>query len=111
MCIERGTVERVATVANEKALFVTLVDRIPWFDAHWSQFFAEFDWFVVTTSCLDTYISRYGDFCANDDDDDDDDDTTDYFTPCACARGNNKAEHNTELYSLVTLYIIASCCM
>ena len=84
MCIERGTVDRVATVANEKALFVTLVDRIPWFDAHWSQFFAEFDWFVVTTSCLDTYISRYGDFCANDNNDD----TTDYFTSCACAWGN-----------------------
>ena len=36
-------------------------------------------------SRLDAYISRYGYFCANDDDDD----TTDYFTPCACARGNN----------------------
>ena len=32
------------------------------------------------------YISRYGDFCAHDNDDNDD--TTDYFTPCACARGN-----------------------
>ena len=63
---------------------MTLVDRIPRFDAHWSHFFAEFDWFVVLTSRLDAYISRYGDFCANDDDD-----TTDYFTPCACARGNN----------------------
>ena len=31
-------------------------------------------------SRLDAYISRNGDFCANDD-------TTDYFTPCACARG------------------------
>ena len=28
-------------------------------------------------SCLDAYISRYGDFCINDNDDD----TTDYFTP------------------------------
>ena len=33
-------------------------------------------------SRLDAYISRNGDFCANDDD------TTDYFTHCACARGN-----------------------
>ena len=32
-----------------------------------------------------TYISRYGDFCANNDNDD----TTDYFTPCACAWGND----------------------
>ena len=77
----------MATVANKKALFVTLVDSIPWFDARWSQFFAEFDWFVVITSCLDAYISRYGDFCANDNNDDNDD-TTDYFTPYACARGN-----------------------
>ena len=38
-------------------------------------------------SRLDAYISRYGDFCANDNNDDNDD-TTDYFTPCACARGN-----------------------
>ena len=44
-------------------------------------------------SCLDAYISRYGDFCAHDDNDDNDDnndnDTTNYFTPCACVRGNN----------------------
>ena len=73
----------VATVANKKALFVTLVDRIPQFDAHWSQFFAEFDWLVMITSRLDAYISRYGDFCANDNDN-----TIDYLTPCACTRGN-----------------------
>ena len=43
----------------------------------------------MITSCLDAYISRYGDFCANDNNDNDDNnDTTDYFTPCACARGN-----------------------
>ena len=36
-------------------------------------------------SRLDVYISRYGNFCAHDDNDNDD--TTDYFTPCACARG------------------------
>ena len=40
---------------------------------------------TASVDCLDAYIiSRYGDFCANDNDDD----TTDYFTPCACARGN-----------------------
>ena len=43
---------------------------------------------IVLTSCLDVYISRYGDFCAHDDNDDNNNDTTDYFTPCACARGN-----------------------
>ena len=71
-------------VANKKALFVKLVDRIPRFDTRWSQFFAEFDSFFMIMSRLDAYISRYGDFCANNDNDD----TTDYFTPCACARGN-----------------------
>ena len=74
----------VATVANKKALFVMLVDRIPRFDAHWSQFFAEFDWFVVITNRLDAYISRYGDFCANDNNDND---TTDYFTPLRMRAG------------------------
>ena len=47
----------------DKALFVMLMNHIPWFDAHWSQFFAKF---VVLTGHLDTYISRYGDFYAND---------------------------------------------
>ena len=44
----------------------------------------------MLTSRLDAYISRYGDFCAHDDnnDNDDDDNNNDYFTPCACARGN-----------------------
>ena len=67
----------VATVANKKALFVTFVDRIPWFDAHWSQFFAKVDWFIVLKSRLDAYISGYGNFCA----DDNNNDATDYFTP------------------------------
>ena len=47
---------------------------------------------IMLTSRLDAYISRYGDFCAhndNDNDNDSDNDTTDYFTPCACARGND----------------------
>ena len=77
----------VATMANKKALFMTLVDCIPQFDAHWSHFFAEFDWFVVLTSRLDAYISRYGDFCANDNDNDNDNDTTDYFTPLRMRAG------------------------
>ena len=38
----------------------------------------------MLTSRLDAYISRYGDFCANNNNDD----TTDYFTPYACMRGN-----------------------
>ena len=100
-------------VANKKALFVTRVDRIPQFDAHWSHFFAEFDWFIVLTSRLDAYISRYGDFCANDNDNDNnnDDDTTDYFTPCACARGNNiwpivlqyKGDHMVQRRALIKM--------
>jgi hypothetical protein len=34
----------VAKMGNKKALFVTLVDSIPQFEAYWSQFFARFDW-------------------------------------------------------------------
>ena len=90
-------------VANKKAIFVTLLDRIPRFEAHWSQFFAKFDWFVVITSRLDASILRYVDFCANDNDNDDnnDDDTTDYFTPCACARGKNVQAISTCPYMIM----------
>ena len=63
----------------EMLLSCTMISA--WFKAHWSQFFAKFDWFVELTSHIDTNISRYGNFCANNDDDDDDGDTTDYFTP------------------------------
>jgi hypothetical protein len=65
----------------QKALFVTLMDRVSWFQAHWSQFFAEFDWFIVLTSCSDAYTSKSADFCANND-------ATECFTPSACAQGN-----------------------
>ena len=73
------------------------MDCVSRFDAHGSQFFAEFDWFIVLTSCLDTYILRYGDFCANDDDNDDD--TTDYFIPCVCAWSNKYRGYIIESYS------------
>ena len=77
----------MANVANKKA---------PVCDAHGSYpsiwytqkpVFAKFDWFVVLTSCLNAYISKYGDFCANDNDDDDNNNTTNYFTPCTCVQG------------------------
>ena len=84
-----GTVDRCGYGGQQKAAICDTRGPYPRFDAHWSQFFAEFDWFVVITSRLDAYISRYGDFCANDNNGDDNDDTTDYFTPCACARGND----------------------
>ena len=60
------------------------MDRAYQFDGHWSQFFAEFDWFVVLMSCLDVYISRYGNFYAHDDDNDN---MTDYFTPLRMRAG------------------------
>ena len=69
----------MATVANKKALSVTLVDRVPRFDSHCSP---EFDWFVVLTSRLDTYMAI---FVANDNDknNNNNDDTTGYFSPHA----------------------------
>ena len=60
LCIEQVL---LIGVANKKALFVTSVD--------WSQVFTKFDWLVLT-SRLDSYISRYGDFCANNNDNDND---------------------------------------
>ena len=63
-------------MTNKKALFKTLVDCVPRFDAHGSQYFTKFYRFVMLMNHLDTNIS---DFCANDD-------MTDYFTLCACAR-------------------------
>ena len=53
----------------------------------------------MLTSRLDAYISRYGDFCANNDD------TTDYFTPLAHARGvimdNYSIHHIVEVKDLL----------
>ena len=58
-------------------------------------------------SCLDAYISTYyGDFCANDNDDDNNN-TTDYFTPCACARGNENYLYGRSLckkYNMIKDY-------
>ena len=75
----------MAMVVNKKALFEMLMDHVPRFEAYWSQFFDELDWFVLLTSRIDANISRYGDFCANDCYNDN---TTDYlnYTPCAVAR-------------------------
>ena len=62
----------------------------------------------MLTSCLDAYILRYGDFCAHDDNDDNDNnDTTDYFTPCACARGN-EATRDVVIVSFISrFYVVA----
>ena len=38
------------------------------FEAYSSQFFTNFDKFVVLMSRSDAYISRSGDFCVDDDD-------------------------------------------
>ena len=41
-----------ATVANKKALFVTLMDRVPHLKHIETSFFDKFDWFIVLTSRL-----------------------------------------------------------
>ena len=43
----------MATMANKKMLFVTFEDRAKRFKAHSSQFFADFDLFIVLTSFSD----------------------------------------------------------
>ena len=52
--------------------------------------FVTFDRWVAISTLPNAYSLRIGDFCAYDNDDDDNDDKTDYFTPCACARGKYK---------------------
>ena len=72
----------VATMANKMTLFVTFVDRAKQFEAHSSQFFADFDSLVAQ-------MPRSGDFCGDHDNRQTDrqiDRQTDYFTH-ACARG------------------------
>ena len=83
----------VATMANKKGLFMTLVDCIPRFDAHRSQCFDRF----VITSCLDAYIIL---FCAKDDNDNKND-TSDYFTPLLmrAARVINASHCSPHYYS------------
>ena len=55
----------------------------------------------MLTSPLDAYILRYRNLCANDDNSD----TTDYFSPCACMRGNNKPSH---WYMYMAHHIVAN---
>ena len=67
-----GTVDRHGYGGKQKG---TICDARGPYPSIWCTLkpvFAEFDWFVVITSRLDS------NFCANDNDDDD---TTDYFAP------------------------------
>jgi hypothetical protein len=52
VCIEYALSIGVATVVNKKILFVKLMDRVPWFEAYWSQFFAKFDAFIAAYELL-----------------------------------------------------------
>ena len=80
-----GTVDRHGYGGKQKGTICDACGLYPSISRTLKPFFTKFDWFVVFTSRLDAYILRYGNFCANDKDND----TTDYFTPCACARGKN----------------------
>jgi hypothetical protein len=68
-------------VANENAAFAMLVGLAKRFG---SQFFDDFDGLVALMSRSNVQIFRSGDFLG-----DGQTDGTDYFTPCACVRGNN----------------------
>ena len=84
-----GTVDRCGYCGLQKC---TICDARGPYPSIWhtlKPFFVEFDWFVVIASRLSAYISRYGDFCANNNDNNNDnDDTTDYFTPLRMCAGN-----------------------
>ena len=85
-----GIVNRHGYVSQQKSTICDAREPCPLIWSTPKLVLAEFDWFLVLTSRLDAYISKYDDFCAHDDNDDNDNDndTTDYFTPYACARGN-----------------------
>ena len=67
-----GTVDRRSYSGQQKGIICDASGPYP---SIWRTLKAEFDWFVVLTSHLDTYILRCGNFCANDNDGN----TTDYF--------------------------------
>ena len=75
----------MATVANKNALFMMLVGCVH--NLKLKPVFATFNGFVMLwLSHSGAKILRSGHFfCTHDDDDNN---ATDYFTPCACARGN-----------------------
>ena len=67
-------------------------------EAKKSRFINDSDSFTTLTAPYDTYISRFSDFLWTNDNNAKND-RTDYFTPCACVRGNDKEPSN----SLVTI--------
>ena len=91
-----GTIDRRGYGGQQKGTIiicdpyglVSYMDRVSRIGAHKSQFFSEFDWFVVLTSRLDAYISRYGDFYATT--------TMTRPIPCACARVIIRGHFQTE---------------
>ena len=77
-------------VSSENARFVVLMGCPKRFG-----FFVTscFNRLVAYSTLSNAYFSRFGDFRAHDNNDNDDD-RTDYFTSCACMRGNNISYHN-----------------
>ena len=79
-------------VAGENARFAVFMGRSKQSEANRRQFFVTSTVWWHRALCQNTYLLKFGNFCAydnNDDNNNDNDDRTDYFTPCACARGNN----------------------
>ena len=58
-------VGRVDRRDQQNTLFVTLVGLAKGIEAYWSQFFADFDRFIMLTCRSDAYILRSGDFRAD----------------------------------------------
>ena len=72
--------QQIGTICDARGPYPSILHTL-------KPFFVEFDWLIMLTSRLDTYISRYGDFCSSNNDNNNNYETTDYFTPCACVRG------------------------
>ena len=77
-----GTVNRRGYCGQQKD---TICDAHGPYPSIWRALKPVFHQIRLIRCTYDTYISRYGDFCANDNDNDDD--TTDYFTPLRMRAG------------------------
>ena len=89
-----GTIDKCGYGVQQKGTIYDARGPYPLIWRTLKPIFAKFDWFVTLTSHLNAYISRYGNFCANDynNDNNQDDNTTNYFN-CPCARDKNSFEN------------------
>ena len=88
LCIEyTGTVDRRGYVSQQKGTIYDARGPCPSISRTMKPVFRRIRLICYAYESLRCLHLEIGDFCAHDDNNDND--TTDYFTPCACAQGNN----------------------